>query len=63
MPTTRPPSAPALRRQRVELVRAGRDLEELAREFEPTTQSIRNWVAPAAGSEGRQPEGGEDICR
>jgi transposase len=28
----------------VELVRAGRSPEELAREFEPTAQSIRNWV-------------------
>jgi transposase len=32
------------RRQMVELVRAGRSPEELAREFEPTAQSIRNWV-------------------
>jgi hypothetical protein len=27
----------------VELVGAGRTPEELAREFEPTAQSIRNW--------------------
>jgi len=27
----------------VELVQAGRSPEELAREFEPTAQSIRNW--------------------
>ena len=33
------------RRQMVELVRAGRTPEELAREFEPTAQSIRNWVS------------------
>jgi len=26
-------------------VRAGRSPEELAREFEPTAQSIRNWLA------------------
>ena len=31
------------RRQMVDLVRAGRSPEELAREFEPTAQSIRNW--------------------
>ena len=54
MPKTRPPYAPELRRQMVELVRAGRDPEELAREFEPTAQSIRNWVAQADRSEGRQ---------
>jgi len=31
----------------VELVRAGRSAEELAGEFEPTAQSIRNWVVQA----------------
>ncbi|MGH7159308.1 MAG: transposase [Acetobacteraceae bacterium] len=35
---------PEFRRQMVELVQAGRSPEELAREFEPTAQSIRNWV-------------------
>jgi hypothetical protein len=39
-----------------ELVRAGRDPEDLAREFEPTSQSIRNWVAQADRSEGRREE-------
>jgi transposase len=33
------------RRQMVEMVRAGRTPEELAHEFAPTAQSIRNWVA------------------
>jgi len=32
------------RRQVVDLVRAGRTPEELAREFEPSVQTIRNWV-------------------
>jgi transposase len=32
------------RRQMVEQVRAGRSPEELAREFEPSAQTIRNWV-------------------
>jgi transposase len=31
----------------VELVRAGRSPEELAREFEPSAQTIRNWVVQA----------------
>lgn len=31
----------------VELVHAGRSPEKLAEEFEPTAQSIRNWVAQA----------------
>jgi transposase len=37
----------------VELVRAGRSPEELAREFEPTAQSIRNWIAQAKRDAGR----------
>ena len=45
--------APEFRRQLVELARAGRTPEELAREFEPTAQSIRNWVAQSARDAGR----------
>jgi transposase len=56
MPKTRLPNAPEFRRQMIELVRAGRDPEELAREFKPTAQSIRNWVAQADRSEGRHEE-------
>ena len=36
------------------LVRAGRDPTELAREFEPSSQAIRNWVAQADREEGRR---------
>ena len=56
MPKTRLAYAPEFRRQMIELVRAGRDPEDLAREFEPTSQSIRNWVAQADRSEGRREE-------
>jgi transposase len=54
MSKTRPPYPPEFRRQMVELVRAGRSIEELAREFEPSTQAIRNWVAQADRDEGRR---------
>lgn len=54
MPKTRPPYAPEFRRQMVELVRAGRDPADLAREFEPSSQAIRNWVAEADRAEGRR---------
>ena len=57
MPKTRPPYPPGLRRQMVELVRAGRTPEELSREFEPTAQSIRNWVRQAELDEGRRSDG------
>ncbi len=56
MPKTRPPYSPEFRRQMVELVRAGRDPDDLAREFEPTGQSIRNWVMQADRHEGRREE-------
>jgi transposase len=41
----------------VELVRAGRSPEELAQEFEPTAQSIRNWVGQAECDAGRRSNG------
>ena len=58
MPKTRPPYSPEFRRQMVDLVRAGRDPAELAREFEPTAQSISHWVAQADRQEGRREEKG-----
>jgi len=44
MPRTREPYPPEFRQQMVELVRAGRTPSELSREFEPTAQTITNWV-------------------
>lgn len=35
------------REQLVELVRAGRTPESLAKEFEPSAQTIRNWAKQA----------------
>jgi len=45
--------APEYRRRMVEMVRARRSPDDLAKEFEPTAQSIRNWVAQAAPDAGR----------
>ena len=50
MPKTRPAYPVEFRRQMVELVRAGRDPMDLAREFEPARQTIQNWVAEADGT-------------
>ena len=41
----------------VELVRSGRSVEELAREFEPSAGAIRNWVKQADLDEGRRSDG------
>ena len=54
MAKTYRPYAPEFRRQMVELVRAGRDPADLAREFEPSSQAIRNWVAQADRQDGRR---------
>ena len=48
---------PEFRRQIVELVGAGRTAEELAREFEPSAQAIRNWVRQADLDAGRRGDG------
>ena len=53
MAKTRLPYAPEFRLRMVELVHAGRTPEELASEFEPTAQSIRNWVAQSERNAGR----------
>ena len=57
MPRSHSPYPPQLRRQLVELVRAGRNPEDLAREFEPSAQAIRNWVAQADRDQGKRRDG------
>jgi transposase len=41
----------------IELVRSGRTPEDLAREFEPTAQSISTWVKQADRDAGRRADG------
>ena len=45
------------RERMVELVRAGRTPGSLAREFEPSEQTIRNWVRQADLDEGLRSDG------
>jgi transposase len=55
MPKARTVPYPAEFRQKiVDLVRAGRSPGELAKEFEPSEQTIRNWVAQADANEGKR---------
>jgi|SRR5262245_36629213 len=69
MPKFRPPYPPEFRQQMIELVRAGRTPEELSREFEPSAQAIRNWVAQSGGiGESRREDSlrsseQEELCR
>jgi transposase len=57
MPKSRRPYPPEYRERMIELVRAGRSIEDLAREFEPTGQCIRNWVRQADRDAGRRRDG------
>ena len=46
------------RRQIVELFRAGRSARGLAREFEPSDQTIRDWITQAELDSGQRRNGG-----
>lgn len=57
MPRTHPTYPAEFRARMVELVQAGRSPEELAREFEPSSQTIRNWVRQADLDSGHRSDG------
>lgn len=57
MPKSRPAYPPELRRRLVEMVRAGRSPAELAQQFEPSEQCIRNWVKQAERDSGQRQDG------
>jgi transposase len=57
MPKSRPPYPPEFRRQILELVRTGRTPDDLAKEYEPTAQTIRNWMAQDDMDAGRRTDG------
>ncbi|MES3630495.1 MAG: transposase [Longimonas sp.] len=53
MPRTRRPYPQDFRDRIVELARNGRKPSELADEFEPTEQTIRNWMKQADRDDGK----------
>jgi transposase len=57
MPKSHPPYPPELRHRLVEMVRAGRSPAELAEQFEPSEQCIRNWAKQADRDSGRRQDG------
>src|SRR5512136_963159 len=57
MPRTKPAYAPELRQRILDLARAGRTPASLAREFEPTETTIRNWIAQADRDTGVRSDG------
>ena len=57
MPRGKPPYPAEYRARLVDLVRSGRRPEELAKEFEPSAESIRSWVKQADRDEGVSKDG------
>src|ERR1700675_4913656 len=57
MPRIHPPYAAEYRRRIVELARGGRSITALAREFEPTVETIRQWIKQAGLDEGLRSDG------
>ena len=47
MPRPRPPSPAEFRSQMIELVQSCRSPDDLAKEFGPSGQTIRNWLQQA----------------
>ncbi len=54
MPKARLPYPAEFRQKIIELHRAGRSVNELAAQFEPSDQTIRNWIAQAQADGGQR---------
>lgn len=57
MPKSHKPYPAEFKQRIIEMVRAGRSPDDLAEKFEPTAQSIRNWVAQAERDAGQRADG------
>lgn len=53
----RNPYPPEFRERIIALARSGRSPEQLATDFEPSVQTIRNWIAQSARDEGTRTDG------
>ena len=51
------PYPPQFRARIIELARAGRSPESLAKEFEPTAECIRKWIKQADIDDGKRADG------
>lgn len=55
MPKARPLYPAEIRRNTIDLVRAGRNPEELSWQFEPSAQALRNWGVEDDANRGSEP--------
>jgi len=56
-PRSKPNYPPEIKQKILDLVKAGRSPESLGKEFEPTSQTIRNWLAQADRDSGKRTDG------
>jgi len=57
MPKQRKTYPDEFKKKLIAMVRGGRTAEELSRQFEPSAQSIRNWVVQTERDEGKRQDG------
>jgi len=57
MPQTKPPYPAEMRRKILDLLHAGRTAASIAREYEPTATTIRNWAIQAERDDGLRNDG------
>jgi transposase len=57
MPRSKPAYPREFRQKLIDLARSGRTISSLAREFEPTETTIRNWIAQADRDAGLRSDG------
>jgi transposase len=62
VPRTRMAYPPELRGELLNRVREGETPEELSRRFEPSAQTIRNWVRAEEELEVKSPESGRSVA-
>ena len=63
MPKSHRPHRPEFRQRIVELVRKGWMPEDMAWQFEPSAQAIRNWVRQADRDDGHRLDPGDHAPR
>lgn len=61
MPKSKPPYSAEFHQQIIELACVGRTPTQLSREFDPTAQSISNWLAQDGRDRGKPLPGKEGL--
>lgn len=62
MPRSKPAYPAALRAELLKRVKAGETPEDLAKRYEPSAQTIRNWVRAEEKHQTKSPESGRSVA-